>query len=104
MSEASISKLKSIVAKVRTTETGGTLDSEQSDDTPRSKDETVQADSDTASQASIKSKKSKVIISGLSQFLTYIVVFKHFLLNRAQYCHSSSQNLQKTKGTKRTKK
>lgn len=71
MSEASISKLKSIVAKVGTTETGGTLDSEQSDDTPRSKDETVQADSDTASQASIKSKKSKVIISGSYEILDY---------------------------------
>ncbi|XP_055305741.1 uncharacterized protein LOC129570229 isoform X2 [Sitodiplosis mosellana] len=61
MSEASISKLKSIVAKVRTSETGGTLESEpeQSDDTPRGKDEVGQADSDTASQASTKSKKAK---------------------------------------------
>lgn len=60
MSEASISKLKSIIAKVRTSETG-TLDSEQSDDTPRGKDESGQADSDTASQTSTISKKSKVI-------------------------------------------
>lgn len=100
MSEASISKLKSIVAKVRTSETGGTLDSEQSDDTPRGKDETTQADSDTPSQVSTKSKKSKVIISELSQFLSYIMFFLNTLLNRAQYYHSSNQNLQKTKKQK----
>lgn len=65
MSEASISKLKSIVAKVRTSEASGTLESEQSDDTPRDKDEVGQADSDTLSQASTKSKKTKVILFSL---------------------------------------
>lgn len=68
MSEASISKLKSIVAKVRTIDTSGTLESEQSDDTPRGKDEVGQAESDTnnETQAITKSKKTKVILSCLS--------------------------------------
>ena len=74
MSEASISKLKSIVAKVRTSETSGTVESEQSDDTPRGKDEAGQAESDTASQASTKSKKTKVILFCLSRHISKLLV------------------------------
>ncbi|XP_031632397.1 uncharacterized protein LOC116346466 [Contarinia nasturtii] len=59
MSEASVQKLKSIAAKLRASDTEGTFQSENSDDNTNAS----QMDSDTASQASTKPKKSKGIFS-----------------------------------------
>lgn len=95
MSEASISKLKSIVAKVRTSETGLTLESEQSEDTPRGKDDAGQVDSDTTSQASAKSKKSKVISFGPSLLLSYLSGVLISSIDRVLSSHFSSRKKQK---------
>lgn len=91
MSEASVQKLKLIAAKLRASDTEGTFQSENSDDTTNAS----QFDSDTPSQASIKPKIAKV--SKLSfLLLSTIIDFQFFsfeislkIYREKDYFHSS---------------